>query len=215
MPTGVKPDIPIGTMKLTAFGRYGPTIWNNVFYGAIGTFDPAHLDDANELGADAIGDLYATAFAMANFPASWHLDGVRVVFHDAADSHYRTTKIYSAVGIGGASQDAQVAYLIDWTTNDPRKGGKPRTYVPGVLDAAMADVAALDPGLVAGITGRIATWLAHWLTASSGTASDFQLLGMSFVLDKAYRDVAHGYPVRAGHLNSIVATQRRRVDRLR
>jgi hypothetical protein len=129
---------------------------------------------------------------------------------------YRATvaDAYAGTDTSGA-QDAQVSYLVDWTSNDPRKGGKPRTYIPGVLNSRMADPATLDTSYASTVSEGIQDWLENLLAASSGTASHLQLIEESFRDGKAWRSAAHGYPIRDGHLNPIVATQRDRVDRLR
>jgi hypothetical protein len=216
MPTGTKPPIPVGTARVAVEGEYGPTKWANVYYMAVGTWDPAHLDDVITLLGSAIHDLYDSAIHLGNFDNGWHLSRTKIGFRDASDSMYKSTYVVDASGTWtGGGEDAQVCYLINWTTNDPRRGGKPRQYISGVIDASQRDVANLDGSFVSGVSGRIQTWLDGLHARSSGTASGVSLLEMSFVNGNAYRSTAHTWPIRAGSFNPVIATQRRRVDRLR
>jgi hypothetical protein len=216
MPTGTKPPIPVGTAKVECLGTYGPTTWANVMYMAPGTWDPAHLNDVITLLKQAAYGLYGTVIGYGNFPTDWKVYTTKIAFRDASDSLYRATVADAQPGTGPATAEpAQVSYLINWTTNDPRRGGKPRQYIPGVLDADVADPGSLTSGTLTAYNGRLATWLAALPTNSVGTASGVALLEMSFVDAGAYRATAETWPVRGGNFSAVLATQRRRVDRLR
>lgn len=211
-----KPPQPVGVAKAVVEGTYGPTTWANVMYFAVGTWDPAHLDDATTLVQLAVHDFYNTVFAPGNFSSHWTTRTVKVAFRDAADSLYRVTIADAVAGTSGAGdQDAQVAYLVNWVTNDPRKGGKPRQYIPGIPDDHVADVAHVSSGVVSGVSANIATWLAGLNARSHGTATGLSMVEVSFRDGGTWRDAAHSWPIRGGTLNTVVATQRRRVDRLR
>jgi hypothetical protein len=211
-----KPDIPIGTAKVEAFGTLGPATWANVFYFSIGTFDPAHLDDATYLFDHAVQTFYTSGFTMAYFPPSWQLSKTKVTFRDADESHYKVVTVATATGSGPAEiATAQNAYLVNYVTNDPRKGGKPRTYVPGCTDDIMQDSCNIIPGNVGTITGTLASWLAGLGALTHGTANSLTLEEMSFRNGNTWRDTAQTWPVRGVTLNPVVATQRRRVDRQR
>lgn len=210
-----KPPIPVGTAKAEALGTYGPAIWANVFYYAVGTWDPAHLDDAVALIAAAVHDFYAT-LDMSQLAVGWNVTTTKVAFRDAADSLYRATVADAQSGADGSGDEAaQVAYLVNYTTNDDRKGGKPRTYVCGVPKDSMADSARLTNSVLTGTNTALTTWLGSLAARSHGTANGLSLLEMSFRSGNTWRDTAHTWPIRGVSLSPEVATQRRRVDRLR
>lgn len=217
MPTGVKPPIPVGTAKVEALGNYGPATWANVFYFAVGTFDPAHLDDAATLLHNGVMDFYSNVFTYATFPPAWTITTTKVAFRDASDSLYRVTVADAHSGTHSTvGEPAQVCFLVNWTSNDPRRGGKPRTYVVGVPDGDMADSARIDPATLTAFNTQLLTWLNGLNALTHGTASSLELLEMSFVDGGAYRTPeAHSWPIRGGSFSPEVATQRRRVDRLR
>lgn len=216
MPTGTKPPQEVGVAKAEALGTLGPSTWANVFYFAIGSFDPAHLDDVITMVGDTVFGLYHDGFTAGTFPNDWHIKTTKIAFRDASDSLYRATVADAMAGTGGAEVEAaQVAYLLNYTTNDPRRGGKPRQYISGVSDDLMTDSVTVDPTTVAALNGRLATWLAGAIAASHGTASGCQPIEESFVDGGAYRATAHSWPIRGITVNPVIATQRRRVDRQR
>jgi len=110
-----------------------------------------------------------------------------------------------------AVESGQVAFLINWQTGDPRKGGKPRTYVSGVLDEETADPARVSSGTLAALNSGLATWL----TDIAGRTIPTLLVEMSFVNACAYRLTPVTRAIFGGTVSPIVATQRRRVNRLR
>jgi hypothetical protein len=64
---------------------------------------------------------------------------------------------------------------------------------------------------VTAITASLLTWL----ESGPGLPIPLQLLEMSFRNGDTFRDAAQTYPIIGVSLNPVVATQRRRVDRLR
>jgi hypothetical protein len=206
-----KPQIPVGYAKVEVTGIYGPTTWANVFYVLIGT--TAHTPGA--VIADIVGwfnNFYDTAFNLARLSPRWTHQYTTVTYRDAEDSIVRLRVADAQTGTAsGGDQDAQVAYLVNWASSDPRRGGKPRQYLPGVPDSAMLDSARLDSSLVAIVNAG----LVSWLTTGPTQPTPMQLVELSFQNGGVDRVDAVHYPIIGGTLNNVVATQRRRVNRLR
>lgn len=211
-----KPPIPVGTAQANTQGRLGPATWELVWYFAVGTWDPAHLDDATTLIGIALHDFFNTAMSLGAFDPSWSTKVHMIKFRDATDSLYRVPYADAQAGTAGAEvMPAQVSYLLNLITNDDRRGGKPRKYIPGVSDDLMTDSVTISSSEVNSRNTALATWLAGLGARSHGTASGLVLQEVSFRDGKTWRDTAHTWPVRGIVMNPIVATQRRRVDRLR
>lgn len=210
-----KAQIPVGYSKAEAQGRYGPCTWANVMYFDTVPSDPGFPADVFAAVGHVVGTFYSTVFDLTIMPSNWTVDTCKVTYR-ADDTSIYTARVADAhVGTSGAAgQDAQVSYLINWITGDPRKGGKPRQYVCGVVDNAVLDPATLTAARVSGVNANLATWLGAF-PYTSGTAHVAGLVEMSFRNDKAYIDPPFPRPVIGGVLSPIVATQRRRVDRLR
>lgn len=212
----VKPPIPVGYCKATAYGLFGPTFWNNVFYFAVNpTTSTAPADILADIGLNVIN--FYRAMSFGRFTSAWQVSGTKIVWRDASDSVRRATVADAHPGTGGAgAQDAQVAYLINFNSTDDRRGGKPRKYVTGVPDSVVADSATLNSADVSAISTGVNAWIASLLTGGvsvHGTA--LELVDMSFRNGKTWRDAAHVFPIDGGSCSTVVATQRRRIDRLR
>jgi hypothetical protein len=210
-----KPPIPVGFARVAAEGIYDGTTWANVYYFQVVTYDNDHLQDVAQLLHDSLHALYNTVLS-SHLMEGWHLHRERISFRDSEDSVYRFN-IADAVngGHSGVEQDAQVAYLINWQSGDPRKGGKPRQYICGVPSASMIDAAHIDSSLVASVSAALASWIDDNTTRTSGTASGLVLVEMSFRNANTFRDAAAAFAIAGGTLDGTVATQRRRVDRVR
>jgi len=211
-----KPPIPVGTAKVVCSGQNPPSTWANVFYFAVGTWDPAHLDDVVSLIGEAMVDFYQDAIGLGAFATTWTLDTTKIAFRDAADSLYRATVADALAGGGAAtSESAQVSLLVNWTSNDARRGGKPRQYLAGVSEGIMDDPVHVHPASRTSMNSGITAWLTEIAAAVAGTAHDLALLEMSFRDALTWRDTAHTWPIRGGTVSAECATQRRRLDRTR
>jgi hypothetical protein len=210
-----KQPIPVGFAKATVVGDYGPTFWNNVWY--FGVPSPGDtIADVFNLIHDRLHAFYNTIWAPVLSP-HWSVREYRITYRDAEDSLVRFTLADAIAGTGSdaGDQDAQVAYLINLATGDPRKGGKARKYIPGVTITGMSDSARVTSGLQSSVNSSMSSWLAANLTATSGGATGLVATEMSFRNANAWRDTPIGFEVHAVTLNTVVATQRDRVDRLR
>jgi hypothetical protein len=210
-----KGPIPVGFSKVEAVGALGPATWANVFYVDTTPSDPSHPADAMAAAAHAIHQLYADLNTASAFPSVWSVARQRVTYRADPTSTYSATIADGMAGTSSAAlQDAQVSFLLNWVSGDARKGGKPRQYLCGVPTSAMQDSARLTSSWISSWNGALATWFAAFpYIVATGHAQG--IVEMSFVLDKV--DRAEGFPIGivAGTVNPVVATQRRRVDRLR
>jgi len=206
-----KGPIPVGSVKAEAIGSYGPATWANVFYLDVtaGASTPGEVIAAV---VTYMKTFYSTVISAGALLSTWQIVHWKVSYRDAEDSLVRLTIADAFAGTAtGTGQDAQVSYLFNWGTGDPRKGGKPRQYVCGVPQAHLADSARLDSTILSDINGRIITFL----EAGPTQTIPMQLVEMSFRNGNADRVEGVTFPIIGGSLNQVVATQRRRVDRLR
>lgn len=207
--------IPVGYAKAEALGTYGPCSWANVFYFVIGSTTGHTPGDVVSSVAEAVHEFYNNVWK-GNVPTNWSLQRTKISYRDADDSIVRVTVTDVVTGTNETDEEGgQVAYLVNWSTSDIRRGGKPRTYVPGVHQLTMADAAHLVPAFVSSITALLNTWLTSLPTPAGARLVAMQLVDMSFVNAKAFRPTPISFPIIGVSLNNVVATQRRRVNRLR
>jgi hypothetical protein len=192
-------------------GTLGPATWANVYYFSV---DAGAATPGEVLAAltSVLHDLYDVAFDYSLFPPEWSTTHQTLTYRDAEDSIVRITVADANVGTStGNTQDAQVAYLVNWANADPRRGGKPRQYLAGVPDDNMLDSARLDTAMLGPFSSRLNTWLEEIVTRDI----PFQLIELSFSNGGVFRTSPISYPIIGATLNPVVATQRRRVNRLR
>jgi len=211
-----KAQIPHNYVRVAQHGQYGPSNWVNVFYFLMASGGPPTVPHVTADAAAQVSSFY-NHLGFGNFPTNWTTTYAKVLYVDSGGSVNRATIADASPGVGsGGGQDAQVCYLINWATTDPRRGGKARQYVPGVLDSLMADPANLNSTIQATMNAGILEWLADIEAGDdSPNGTMFQPVEMSFVDAKADRATPLGYAISSGTVNPVVATQRRRVDRLR
>jgi hypothetical protein len=210
-----KAQIPVGYSKAEVMGIYGPATWANVFYLDTSPSNPEDPADAAQAAYNAMHALYET-FHSSEFSDQWQVTKQRITYRADEDSIYSFTIADAILGThSGDAQDAQVAYLINWVSGDSRKGGKPRNYICGVPNASMLDSARLQPTVQATLNGFLSTWLGAFPYAGSSDGVAQGLVEMSFVTAGADEDPPIARPIVSGLFNTVVATQRRRVDRLR
>jgi hypothetical protein len=211
----IKPPIPVGSAKVAVSGFVQASTWTNVYYFDIGDVGSHTPGEVISTLAETVHELYNTALKtyLSNL---WSVAYSTISYRDATDSLIRLRVADAIVG----SQDpgpeaAQVAMLIDWATGDPRRGGKPRQYIAGLAETALVDDARLTSTVIHDYNVALLAWLESLPTPAGGRLVPLQLVEMSFRNAKTWRDNAHSYPIIGVSINPVVATQRRRVNRLR
>ena len=210
-----KAEIPTGYAQAIANGTYGPTSWVNIMYflvTPVGT--PTLLEVAQDVGW-AMEELY-NKLGYAHFSANWTHSITKVLYRDSDTDFTRVVRVADAVGTDSSGdQDAQVSYLLNWAAGDVRRGGKPRTYVTGVPMDACADSAKLTSTFLGAMNSGLVDWFTELAAGGAPSGTELNPVEMSFINAKADRTVPQPYLITSGNVNQVVATQRRRIDRLR
>ena len=208
-------EIPVGYAEVAVHGQYDAASWVNVFYVEV---TPADGKTPAEIGADIAEAFHALYEGLdaGNFSENWHVSYISSKYRADTSSVYRFRIADAFAGTdSGTDEAAQVSYLINWGTTDPRKGGKARQYLAGVASKNMADSASLTTDAVSSMSADLDAWLVDLAAAGWTNGTAFSLVEMSFVDGKADRSTPEPYPIFSGTISPVVATQRRRVDRLR
>jgi len=211
-----KPDIHANMARVAIEGEWGPETWATVFYLAWqGTMD-ATFADAVDL-ADQITTAVEPLYTDGLMPTNVHTSRAKLKLFDASLNLYRVNfpLDWSGSGTADVTDAGQACYLINWQTGDPRRGGKCRWYLPGVHDEVLANQARINPASVTSYNAKIATALADLKAMTAPWFDNPQLVEASFVDGGADRISVVSYEVVNGTLNPVIASQRRRVDRLR
>lgn len=216
-PTGTPPPLLPGVFRMTVGYEFSGATAANILYfvchETAGVSDADVLAMLTDLGHAWRDDVWKP-FA-AN---EWSVTSYKVVYAsiEGAPNVKRAELADATAGLASTDADyAQVAYLINWATGDPRRGGKPRTYLPGATQTDGPVPGAVVAAHQTAINSGIVTFLAHAAGATHGNLVCDGLVEYSTVSHKAFRAAGVTFPIGSGNCNGIVATQRRRVDRLR
>lgn len=208
---------PADSLRVAFEGTNGPSTWAVIhWFQLASTGDATAAQLATLVGA--IRDAFGTAFIhVGAISSTTHLTRVKAAYRTQDGTLLRRSELVAdVVGTGSSdSEAAQVAMLINWATGDPRRGGKPRSYIPGVVDEVMLDSARLLSANVVTATNQAIAYIAAVNALTSGPLTGVKFVEMSFRDLKTYRAAAVSYDIDSGSCSTEVATQRRRVDRLR
>jgi hypothetical protein len=194
----------------------GVTAGATVFYLTWQGNDPvASYGDAQDFVQD-IADAWTTFIHTARFHNSLTYHTCKTELLDALSALWRVSLPMTAQGTDNGDECmGQVAYLVNFVTPDPRRGGKSRWYLPGMPRAAIADIANVKDAYRTALDADLVTLINALKGLTPAFGSNVQLVEMSFYNNGAPRLPAHAYEIFTGTVNPVVATQRRRVDRLR
>jgi hypothetical protein len=201
---------------MTIEGVFGPVQWANVFWV---TF-PEGLSTLTLSALNTWIDAFSAAFDtnLLNtglFNNQTQHVRTRCKLIDGGSVTWRQVRPATGQGTDNTPCEAgNVCYLIDWNTDDPRRGGKARTYIPGVVTNKLADTAQLLSAVQSTLTTDANAFF-NAVNALTLDGSSTHLVEMSLFDHGVPRLIGHGYSIRGGNASNAVATQRRRVDRLR
>jgi hypothetical protein len=212
-----KPPQPPNSLRVAFEGIYGPATWAVVHWFMCTPTDLASPANIHATVGELFGFFGTRLVDDGNVASTLHLTKAKAVYRpDSGDVLYRTVWIGDVAGAGSSDDNpAQVAFLYNWNTVDPRRGGKARSYIPGVPDAAQLDEARLTTSVVNALTIQANAYLVDIATAGDGPLDVDKMVEMSFRTGNDYRLAAVTYDITDCSLNQVMGSQRRRIDRLR
>lgn len=215
--SGSPPPLLPGIMRLAITSDFGGGFAVNVLHfqlhetGGLGASDVSNM-------VLALGQYFANDLWKLKASNQWSVTSYDAVYA-LIEGQPNVKKVRLADAIAGLSSTAadfaDLAFLINWETGDPRRGGKPRTYLSGVRQSDNADFANLQSADVTTLTAGCATFLGHIQGKTEGALVCDNLVDYSVINGKAYRAAGHPYIISSGSCNAVVGNQRRRVARAR
>jgi hypothetical protein len=200
-------------VRIAINGLFGLQNWANVFHAQLAT-------SSSIIQADL--DTWTTNFQAAYKTALAPLMTTGVTFSTAKAICYTpgVTELISQVtmtgaGTGGgtAVADNSCCYCLSWSSNVYWRGGKPRTYLPGVATVSTLNqtsiTAAAQTALVAG--GAALRTAVNALTAGTITGTQFGFL--SFQSGNVPRTPPVFYAISGAKAHPRMGSQRRRLGK--
>lgn len=135
----VTPPRPAPGIARVAFtGTFGNAKWANVMHVRINPGSSLTQAIAQEL-ANGMHNAYYSSFGPA-LALAWSLLETSVVVYDAGGQVWEAVTASPAAGQdSGVPLSANVALCVSWKTNAYYRGGKPRTYLCGLVQDRLGD----------------------------------------------------------------------------
>lgn len=204
---------PDNSVRIAIAGTYGAQNWANIFHAQLATSSAITQADL---------DTWTTAFQAAYKTRIGALLSTGVAYSTAKAICYTpgNTELISSIvmtGTGAAAgavvQDNSVSVVLSWNSSVYWRGGKPRTYVNGVLAGSLASNTAITGG--AQTTYQTAgTNLRNDINAlTAGTITGTQFGFLSFSSGNVARSPALFFAITGCRVHPRLGTQRRRMGK--
>jgi hypothetical protein len=211
---------PGGTLQVTHFGETEGFPWNVVHhFRCTPATAPAQvdLDDVVE----GVRSAYAANF-LAYISSELVYEGARGKFWTSGGDLYEGEALNPVIAPGDSKPlPLNCAVVISWRVHRIWRGGKPRTYLPGLEDSAVDDGRRIDADKVTSIQSNARAYLTavnavgHGaLSIESMTALRRFAAGGSEAHPKVYLDPPEHVDIVGAICRSVIGSQRRRLHRL-
>lgn len=144
----------------------------------------------------------STGATIAEARASWIYSAGNVLESD---------RVYSDACTGGTGIDSlAVCYVIDWKITDYYRGGKPRTYLPGVVQSASTDARTLTSTARSSLATAAQGFRTDVNAITHGGITAVTLGVVRFASQNAWLNPPVFRAYTTASVRSILGTQRRR-----
>lgn len=192
-------------------GNIGGQPWANIFY--VQTDTPGITTSAGVVDMlEAFRDAWSTADMNDALHSSYHVTQLNGIVQTGPSSAVQGQVSASITGgAGGTALPANECYVLSWLSEAFWRGGKPRTYVPGLTTGNIDTNHSLADSDKAVLISRAQTFLTT-VNAITTPAVDETTMGfVSFQSGGAWRSPALFFPYNDVTVHDRLGTQRRRL----
>ena len=209
MPTEPAPDrAPFRSIRLRLQGHQGTTPWGVGFWlDSVGDPASGDLDDlAHQCYVawfDNILGLQADEVHLEQSTVAWY--GINTILEG---THVED----SGAGGGSSPLPRNCAALISWTIDEHYRGGKPRTYVPGLTQARLQDSAHISSSFQTSLHTGAVDLITDINAIDAGGITSVTLGCIRFFSGYQAKTppTFHGYS--GASVKTLIASQRRRLQ---
>lgn len=210
MPSGHRPQPPVGTARVAISGlTAGSNTWVNVLW--LNLTSTTHVAADIKSVVDSMLAAYVTRFGayissectIAQASASWLYASNTVL-------EYTGTNANAPTGAATNVTDA-VSAMINWSITDYYRGGHPRTYLPGVPSAQIANANFLNSTYRTNVNTAASNFLTDVNALTHGGISAVALGTVRFASGNAWLSPPVFKAYQAAGVRSRVAIQKRRL----
>lgn len=193
-------------------GNYSGTAWANVFWLMTVAAGLPAAGDVNQL-ANVMYQNYSNAF-MSHLDAACTFERCRVTyFPDGADTVIFGEHTASTPGgvATTALMPASSSVVVSWFASVYWRGGKPRTYLPGIPHAYQSGVNKITQASADALNAAASQFRSTVNSSTAGVFNTVTLGLVSFVSQKADRPTPLFFPIETNAVHTRLDTQRRRL----
>lgn len=211
MPVGPRPQPPVGTARVAIHvSRTGAADAINVLWLKLTSAAPAAADLAFEI--DAMVAAYFARFTAFISTGSTiteaHATWITGVGQQLSVDHVYSDACTGGTGIDNFSSSA----VINWQITDFYRGGKPRSYLPGVPQSGVTDGRTLTTTMRANLAAAALNFMNDVNALSHGGITAVQLGTVRFQAAKVWLTPPVFRPYTGTGVRSQLGTQRRRLN---
>lgn len=152
-PTPERP--PPGYTKVRHTGTGVTNVWGLGYWlQTSGTPAPGDLDDLAQQAHEAFAST-----VLDSMGTDYHLTETTVTYYRTSDELVGSYVHSDAGGQTGTTIPASAAMVLSWTISSHYRGGKPRTYLPGLKASAMTNDSQWDSAAASDVHDAAVDWL--------------------------------------------------------
>lgn len=204
---------PDNSVRVAIAGTNSGVNWANIFHAQLTTSSAIIQSDLdswlNSFQAD-----YKTRFAPFMYAGVAYSNAKAVCYTPGGTALLSSVTMTGAGSSGGtAVADNSLCYVVSWNTNVYWRGGKPRTYLPGISTAGMSSNTTLAGATQTSVQTAAGNFRTDINALAPGTITGSSLGFVSFSSGNVPRSPAVFFPVSGAKVHGRAGTQRRRMGK--
>jgi hypothetical protein len=210
MPSGARPPIPPGIARVAISGLYLGHKWASVYYLQL-TGSAIVAADLNTLSGD-IAAAWNTRYN-ANLSNNVSITQVAIVYIPSVGNEVNGSWTGSHAGTAGSSdvENAGTCAVINWKISAYYRGGHPRTYLPGLLNANITNGSQIGSGELTNLATASTGFLADNNGFTTTNISGVAMGTLSYAHANTWRNPPIFRPYTGCSIRGVIGSQRRRV----
>lgn len=203
---------PDNTARVSIAGTCLGTNWANVFHVLLSTGSTITQADLDSW-LSSFQAQYKTSFA-PNVPTNTTYVAATAILYAPGGGQLTSNVTMSGTGGGGAQgQDNAACGIISWNSSVYWRGGKPRTYLPGLPSTLSTDGRHLTGAAITAYQSEGAGFITAINALTHGTITATQLGFISFFSGNVLRSPPVFFAITGAKVHPRLGTQRRRLGK--
>lgn len=200
-------------MRVSVEGTSGTKPWANIFWLQLTVSSAPSQADIDAV-VTAVGAAYKTAFQANQKNDTTYLQA-RGTFFAPGGGVLLSTATMTGVGTNGvdANFPPSVCAVLSWLSTVYWRGGKPRTYLPGLREGNLTTAYSLTAGVITALNTAGATFRTAINAIASGAVTATSFGFVSFRTLNAERGTPLFFAITGVRVHARVGSQRHRLGR--